>query len=120
MLGLSKGGFLIGTYGMEDVLVPFVQAFRALPAVVMDDVPCGVDDVRVRQCTFNGRSYFYVVNTGATPRAVTLAFPAKTENLVSGETFGGGLFGGATMQELKLGPYELRSYTAPEGGPAVR
>lgn len=120
VLGLSKGGFLIGTYGMEDVLVPFVQAFRALPAVVMDDVPCGVDDVRVRQCTFNGRSYFYVVNTGATPRAVTLAFPAKTENLVSGETFGGGLFGGATTQELKLGPYELRSYTAPEGGPAVR
>lgn len=120
VLGLSKGGFLIGTYGMEDVLVPFVQAFRALPAVVMDDVPCAVDDVRVRQCTFNGRSYFYVVNTGATPRAVTLAFPAKTENLVSGETFGGGLFGGATTQELKLGPYELRSYTAPEGGPTVR
>lgn len=120
VLGLSKGGFLIGTYGMEDVLVPFIQAFRALPAVVMDDVPCGVDDVRVRQCTFNGQSYFYVVNTGATPRAVTLAFPAKTEDLVSGETFGGGLFGGATTQELKLGPYELRSYAAPEGGPVVR
>ncbi len=120
ILGVSKGGFLIGTYGMEDVLVPFLQAFRALPAVVMDDV-AAVGDVRVRQCAFNGVSYFYVVNTGLKPATVTLEFPAKTRNLVTGETFTGGLFGGsASTHTLTLAPYELRSYRAPEGRPVVK
>lgn len=121
VLGLSKGGFLIGTYGMEAALVPFFQAFRALPAVVLDDVPCAVEDVRVRHGRFDGRSYFYVVNTGAAPRALTLAFPPKTVDLVTGEALGGGLFGGgAATRTLTLEPYELRSYAAPEGAPSVQ
>ena len=119
VLGLSKGGFLIGTYGMEEKLVPFFQAFRALPAVVMDDV-AAVGNVRVRACTFYGKTYFYVVNTGMKSASVTLEMPAKTADLVSGETFGGGLFGGSTTQKLALGPYEMRSFSAPEGRPALK
>ena len=119
VLGLSKGGFLIGTYGMEEKLVPFFQAFRALPAVVMDDV-AAVGNVRVRACTFYGKTYFYVVNTGMKSESVTLEMPAKTADLVSGETFGGGLFGGSTTQKLALGPYEMRSFSAPEGRPALK
>ncbi|MGN0846424.1 MAG: LamG-like jellyroll fold domain-containing protein [Kiritimatiellia bacterium] len=120
VLGLSKGGFLIGTYGMEAELVPFIQAFRALPAVVMEDV-AAVGDVRVRACTFRGRTYFYVVNTAARAATVTVEMPAKTRDLVSGERFGDGLFGGdATSPTLKLGPYQMRSFSAPSGRPALR
>ena len=119
VLGVSKGGIVIGTYGMEDVLVPFLQAFRALPAVVMRDV-AAVGDVRVRQCAFDGKTYFYVVNTGAKPAKVTLDFPAKTRNLVTGEVFEGKLFGTrGERRTLTLAPYELRSFSAPKGGVTV-
>lgn len=119
ILGVSKGGFLIGTYGMEDVLVPFLQAFRALPAVVFDDV-AAVGDVRVRAKTYDGKSWFYVVNTSDRKQKIKIEFPAKTVNLVSGEVYKGGLFGGAEKLELELAPYEMRSYSAPKGKPKVQ
>jgi hypothetical protein len=120
VLGVSKGGFLIGTYGMEDVLVPFLQAFRALPAVVMDDV-AAEGAVRVRQCRYAGETYFYVVNTGLKPATVTLEFPPKTRNLVTGEVFVGRFLGfrGET-HTLALAPYELRSFAAPKGSPELK
>ncbi len=117
VLGLSKGGFLIGTYGMEDVLVPFVQAFRALPPVVFDDIPAaaGAEDdlVRVRAKAYKGRSYFYAVNTDMKPVSVRLNVPAGTRDLVTGEA----LAGDAAPADvaLDLGPYEFRSFGAPGG-----
>ena len=80
VLGFSKGGYLVGTYGMEEHLRRFAAAFRALPPVVMDDVG-GDAFVKVRACTYEGRRYAYVVNTADEPR-----------------TFGA----------WQLGPYELR------------
>lgn len=80
ILGFSKGGYLVGTYGMEEHLRRFAAAFRSLPPVVMDDVD-GDAFVKVRACTYEGRRYAYVVNTADTPR-----------------TFGA----------WRLGPYELR------------
>ena len=116
VLGVSKGGFLVGTYGMEDVLVPFVQAFRALPAVVFDDVGAAAPDgVRLRQKTYEGVSWFYVVNTEAKPVRVKLEVPKSTRDLVRDELVGG-LMGASTL-ELTLQPYEMRSYSAPEGLP---
>ncbi len=103
VLGLSKGGFLIGTYGMEDVLVPFVQAFRALPAVRMTDVPNGPGgDVRFRHATVGGCDYFYLVNTGEAEQTVCVDFPSGLRNLVTGDPVVSG--------KVTLQPYELRSY----------
>lgn len=111
LLGLSKGGFLIGTYGMEDVLVPFYQAFRALPAKVMADVApkAGTPEsaVRVRQCDFDGKSYFYVVNTDEKPVDVEVAFPDATTDLVTDKP--------VTTGRMRLDAYEMRSYSAPKG-----
>lgn len=106
VLGLSKGGFLIGTYGMEEELVPFVQAFRALPAVVMEDLMAPNGNVRVRGRMYDGRYYFYVVNAGGEPAETTITFPKGTANLVTGEAYEG-------RQKLKLRAWELRSYSAP-------
>ena len=102
VLAVSKGGFLIGTYGTEDVLVPWVRAFRALPAVKMAD--CGGDAfVKIRTAAFRGRTYFYAVNTSCAPRTAAFAFPEGTVDLVSGARLSG-----ATA--LALAPYELRSF----------
>ena len=114
VLGMSKGGFLIGTYGMEDMLVPFVQAFRALPAVVFDDVG-GTETVKLRHKDFDGRSWFYVVNTDKTPATVRLSVPKRAHDLVTDERVGG-IFSEDTLT-LRLKPYEMRSYVAPEGRP---
>ena len=116
VLGMSKGGFLIGTYGMEDVLVPFVQAFRALPAVVFDDMG-GTETIKLRHKDFDGRSWFYVVNTDMKPATVRLAVPKRAHDLVTDERVGG-LFSEETLT-LQLKPYELRSFSAPEGRPKL-
>ncbi len=119
VLGMSKGGFLIGTYGMEDKLAPFIQAFRSLPAVVLDDVAstrnANLDYVRVRAKVHNDTSYFYVVNTHMNPVTVTIKVPARTCDLVTGERIGS--FFGEEALTLELGPYEMRSFEAPSGLP---
>ena len=120
VLGVSKGGFLIGTYGMEDRLVPFARAFRALPAVVMSDVETGHPAVRVRWCEYEGRSWFYVVNTDFRPASILLQMPADTADLVRGEKYGPSLFGGDGTVRLDLAPYDFRSYSAPAGKPGVK
>ena len=112
VLGFTKGGFLVGTYGMEDYLVPFAQAFRALPAVTMATLPGGGEFVRLRHVDYEGRSWFYIVNTGLKPVRVAMRFPAGSADLVSGKAFAG-------TAHLELGPYELRAFGAPSGRPAI-
>ena len=107
VLAHSKGGFLVGTYGTEEVLVPWMRAFRALPAVKMAD--CGGDEfVKIRTVQFRGRTYFQVVNTDHVRRSVRFEFPEGTENLVTGERFSG-------RQELNLAAYELMSLAVCHG-----
>ena len=112
ILGFTKGGFLVGTYGMEEHLVPFAQAFRALPAVTMETLPGGGEFVRLRHVNYDGRSWFYIVNTGVERTKVKVRFPQGSADLVSGEKLSG-------EREIALGPYELRSFGAPFGCPAI-
>ena len=112
VLGFTKGGYLVGTYGMEPYLVPFAQAFRALPATGMDTMPGGGEFVRLRYVRHDGRSWFYLVNTGVDPVCVEVRFPDGTRNLVTGEPVAG-------KASITLGPYELRSFGAAAGKPAI-
>lgn len=109
--GISKGGFLIGTYGMESKLIPFVQAFRALPAVEFADVlpkkPLEKSEtVKVRRYSDGKETWFYVVNTDAEFADVTLRVP-------SGELMD--LASGRSREvkkrfELRMKPYQLCSF----------
>lgn len=103
VLGLSKGGYHVGTYGQETWLVPFLRAWKALPPVPMADVG-GDATVKVRRGAFDGKTYSYVVNTSHEPRTFAVALPKGSVDLVSGERIPDG------TAELKLGPYELRSF----------
>ncbi|MDO5579607.1 MAG: LamG-like jellyroll fold domain-containing protein [Planctomycetia bacterium] len=73
ILGFSKGGFLIGTYGMENWLVKFSAAYRALPAVPFDDADGSTDLVKVRTRLDRRLGWFYIVNTSEKTVKVSLA-----------------------------------------------
>ena len=106
VLGMSKGGYLVGTYGMEEHLRKFAAAFRALPAVVFKDVADDLPaDVRFRTAVFEGKRYAYVVNTSCERRTVRVRLAEGAEDLVTGQKLGGDC-------ELTLDAYELRSFAS--------
>lgn len=107
VLAMSKGGFLIGTYGSEAVLIPWMRAFRSLPAVVMDDLFHG-GDIVARNVRYKGEYYCYVVNTSEAAKVVTCDFPSRCKDTVTGHDV-------SKQRELRLEAYELRAYKAPEG-----
>ncbi len=91
----------------------FIQVFRTLPAVMFsDEGKTRADGVRLRQATYEGMNWFYVVNTGAVPARVKLEVPARTRDLAKDARVGG-IFGAETL-DLALGPFEMRAYAAPE------
>lgn len=103
VLAVSKGGFLIGTYGMEDVLIPWIRSFRALPAVRMHEF-FRSGDVIGRTCEFQGVDYWYFVNTGDREQEVMLPVPEGTADLLTGQVIT------ESGRLLQFKPYELRSY----------
>ena len=109
VLGMSKGGYLVGTYGMEEHLRAFAAAYRALPAVAMKEIG-RQGNVVLRQADYDGKSYFYLVNTDYAQADVALSVPDGTRNLVTGANLSGDA-------KLALGPYELKSFAAPFGKP---
>ncbi len=113
LLGVTKGGFLMGTYGMEEELTPFVQAFRALPAKRFNDLATGSKTVVARQLEGEGAHWFYVVNTDGTPAKATVECSAGAVDLVGGGTLAKG------RSTLELAPYQLRSFKAPAGSRVV-
>jgi hypothetical protein len=104
-LTITKGGFLVGTLGIEDKIGRFAKAYRALPAVKFDDVAGLTDPVRVRQKVVDNGNFFYVLNRLPYPVEAEIRLTgAEAVDLVSGDTSSGGKL------LLKLRPYDLRSF----------
>lgn len=115
-LEIVKGGFLIGTYGMEEELGAFSQSYRALPAVKFEDVPALADPVRVRQKVIDGKLYFYVLNRLPASAHVTITLAEKTslEDAATGQSQPA-----ATEIALNLAPFELRTFRVESTKPLV-
>ncbi|RRJ97312.1 hypothetical protein Ga0100231_001780 [Opitutaceae bacterium TAV4] len=90
---ITKGGYLIGTFGMEREIEEFSRAYRALPAVRFDDIPGLEDPVRVRQKTVDGRLYYYALNR--LPESVEIKLQLND---------------GSPGPALTLKPFELRTF----------
>jgi hypothetical protein len=104
---ITKGGFLVGTLGVEDELARFSRAFRALPAVPFADV-ASPGEVRVRAATHDGALYFYAANTGNNPATVRIRIdgqPTAVTELGEGNAL-------TPTLEIPLSPYSLRSFRA--------
>ena len=106
--GFNKGGFIPGTLGMEPVLTPFAQAFRALPAVRFSDVPGSTDEVKIRSYSNGERTWFYAVNTSE--KEVVIRFPVKEEGELVELVPNAEISVAAGTFEVKLKPYELKSF----------
>ena len=105
LLAFARGGFLVGTSGTEDVLRPFVANFRALPAVVFQDVslPAGAPaSARLRKATVDGATWYYALNTGHEPCKLPLPGPLLDA-----------LTGKPVPSPLPLDAYELKALRAP-------
>ncbi|NMA45444.1 MAG: LamG domain-containing protein [Lentisphaerae bacterium] len=108
LLAISKGGFLVGTHGMEEYLRHFAKAFRALPAQTFADLDTHSEIVVARILQFAGDTWFYIANTGDTPAVVTLAIAGDDVlDLVSGKPLDGFR---DNHGAITLAPYELRSF----------
>jgi hypothetical protein len=84
--GMTKGGFLIGTYGMEEYIAPFAQAFRSLPAVEFD-TKVNDNGVIIREKVIDGIKWFYIANTTGEKRIINIEFLRGTKNIVTGEDY---------------------------------
>lgn len=106
-LEITKGGFLIGTFGMEDFIYAFTRQYRALPAVKFDDIAGLEDPVRVRQKVVDGKLYFYVLNR--IPASIDVKLELA-ENGAIEEPATGKVLPSNTALAVRLAPYELRVY----------
>lgn len=116
----TKGGFVVGTIGMEDALGRFAQSLRALPAVKFADVPGLFDPVAVRQCRQGDRIYFYAVNRLSCPVEVRLDLAGQVgavTNLRTGKPVAAVAASHGKQSAVALGPYALESFSA--DGPDV-
>jgi hypothetical protein len=117
----TKGGFVVGTIGMEEPLGKFTQALRALPAVKFADVPGLSDPVAVRQYSSDQRLYFYAVNRLSCPVQLYLRLAGgagKIVNLRPGPAAGSPPVARDGAFQLTLEPYGLESFLAE--GPGLR
>ena len=104
-LTITKGGFLVGTFGIEDKIGRFAKAYRALPAVKFDDVIGLADPVRVRQKVVDGSNFFYVLNRLPYPVDAEIRLEgAEAVDLVSDVKSAAGKL------SLRLRPYDLRAF----------
>lgn len=76
---IVKGGYVLGTLGMESELSRFAASFQALPAVPFEDLGGVPDLVRARWRKVEGRSYLYVVNTLPVALSGEIAFAEERE-----------------------------------------
>ncbi len=109
---MTKGGFVVGTVGMEDALRDWALAFQQLPQAEFQDLP-GLDDpVRVRVCSRPDGEWCYVQNRVREPLAISLTTTGagQLRNLAADQP---------TEPTLKLGGYQLVALWSPAGGVKV-
>ena len=68
----TKGGFLVGTLGIEKEIGRFSRAFRALPAKPFESISGVPGPTVVRRLPGSTGAWFYIVNPGTTPIGVRL------------------------------------------------
>jgi len=108
LMTFTKGGFLIGTHGMEQQLGRFTQAFRALPAKAFETLD-GTSGPVVRYASDAAGMYMYLVNPSAKPASVKLTIsgePRSLTDLVTGKN----LRLAAGEREFAVPAYGLESY----------
>jgi hypothetical protein len=111
---MTKGGFALGTVGLEEQLAPWAAAFAQLPAAPFGDLPGLADPVRVRTCRRPDGEWAYAQNRLPAPLELVLEVngTGALTDLVAGHELPAG-DGRVTCQ---LPAYGLVALWAPAGG----
>ena len=109
ILGFSKGGFLIGTKGIETNLRDFAKAYTVLPEKKFVQVDSGHEDLTIRKLTISGDNWFYLLNTGRKQCNVKLRFNQGTVELYE-PGFERKLKVDEGIADIELKPSQLRSF----------
>ena len=104
VLGFSKGGFLIGTAGVEQELLAFSRAFRALPAERFSDLSGSTATMKARVLKSASGNWFYAVNTSQEAVEVSFQFEGDATQILDAAT------GRPENRPILLKAYELRSF----------
>ncbi|AGA76692.1 LamG-like jellyroll fold domain-containing protein [Echinicola vietnamensis] len=106
---IVKGGYVVGTFGMEKELSEFSKALQALPATKFEDIPSLADPVRVRKKVVDGKLYLYVLNTIPAPAEISLKLkePGELREPATNE-----VYAKSKTLNLKLKPYDLRVFVS--------
>jgi hypothetical protein len=117
VMTVTKGGFVVGTVGLEDQLRPWATVFARLPAAAFADLPGLADPVRVRTLTRADGHWAYAQNRLAEPLTVDLqiAGTGPLTDLLTGRT----LPVERGQARLEVPPYGLVAVTAGAGGPRI-
>ena len=115
VLGYTKGGFLIGTAGVEEQLAGFSRAFRALPAARFSDITGSTQTTKARMLKTPEGTWFYAVNTGREAVSVSFAFD-RSPGSITDLAGAGTAAADGPRYTVQLGSYELRSFRI--SGPA--
>jgi hypothetical protein len=114
-VNIEKGGFLVGTMGMEDELLRFSSAFQKLPAVKFNDVQGLADPVRVRQKEVDGKLFVYVLNCLPISAKVHLTLNKKGTIVEPGTNY----TTVSDVVDLEIEPYGLRVFRSDLKGQLV-
>ncbi|MFO7936994.1 MAG: hypothetical protein R6V06_05225 [Kiritimatiellia bacterium] len=81
IMTFTKGGFLIGTHGMENHLRPFSRAFRSLPAEPFSDLESADAPLTVRYLHNGNSMYLYAVNPSQREAMFDVAFTGRIKKI---------------------------------------
>lgn len=108
-LSASIGAQQLATWGVEDEVREFTQAYCALPALPFKDLPgSDLKTVVMRSCETKNDTYLYAVNMTDAPHEVSFSRTASALDLSSDKT--------VSLDRISLKPYELRSFRSCEEG----
>jgi len=96
---ITFGGLLIGTYGHEEELRQFSNAFTSLPSEKFETLAGNSDVVVLRRLEKGEDIYFYIVNTEPTDIEVSVAFDEEKAVVLE--------LGKENPREFKLSDYSL-------------
>ena len=110
VMTFTKGGFLIGTHGMERPLAEFSRAFRSLPALPFSTLAGVPTPLVVRTLQYDGDLYVYVVNPTQGSASCTLSLGGGIRSLCdlsSGEDVAVGRKLGIRMKPMSFRAYRI-------------
>lgn len=115
IMTFTKGGFLIGTHGMEPWLAEFSRAFRSLPAVPFTEMKGVPEPMTARFLQQEDGLYFYLVNPSPQAAELSLALEGKIaeiRDLANGAVQSSGKTLHLQMEPMSFRAFRIRGYSA--------